>query len=321
MTRIAAVVGVGTVITLFTTATISASGASCPTQRVRQSIPRTAWGDPDLQGVWSAAESIGVPLDRPAELGTRNLLTEEEFRARLARFVEGASPDNIEATNFGIEPDVTRMTSHQASLVVDPADGRRPPRTAAAEARQPVRSSFSPGPFASVLDLGIYDRCIAVGTVPAAQPVNGIEIVQAPGYVGIRTEVIHDARVIPLDGRPHVGGAITSHAGDSRGRWEGNTLIVETTNLNGLTNLTGNGGERPTVQTKVTERYTLVNRDALWYEATLDDPGTWTRPWTMAFPRNRDPGYRLYEYACHEGNYSAANMLRASRAAETGPFK
>jgi hypothetical protein len=318
MTRIGVTVAVGIAMAVLAGTTVAASGPSCPTarQRMRQTIPRTPWGDPDLQGVWSAVELIAVPLDRPRELGTRNLLTEEEFRARLARFAEGASPDNIEATNFGIEPEINRMTSHQASLVVDPADGRRPPRTPAAEVRQPTRSSFSPGSFASFLDLGIYDRCIAVGPVPSAQPVNGVEIVQAPGYVAIRTEVIHDARVIPLDGRPHVNGAIASYAGDARGRWEGGTLVVETTNLNGRTNLTGNGGDRTTSQTKVVERYALAERDVLSYEATIDDPGTWTRPWTIAFPRKRDANYRLHEYACHEGNYSLANILSASRAAD-----
>ena len=323
MSRAAWAIVVAIATTVLARTTIAAVGPSCPVlaQALQRATPRTPWGDPDLQGVWSAIESIAVPLDRPAELGTRNQLTEEEFRARLMRFVESASPGNIEATNFGVEPDVSTTTSRQASLVVDPPNGRRPPRTPAAEARQPPRSSFSPGPFASVADLGTFDRCIAFGTVPAAMPFNGVEIVQAPGHVAIRAEVIHDARLIPLDGRRHVSAAIASYAGDSRGRWEGRTLVVETTNLNGGTNLTGNGGDRPTSQIKIIERYALTDRDVLWYEATIDDPGTWTRPWTIAFPRKRDATHRLHEYACHEGNYSVANMLRTSRAAETGASK
>jgi hypothetical protein len=282
-------------------------------------LPRTSWGDPDLQGVWSGAASLLVPLDRDPALGTRTELTEEEFRARLARF-KAASPDNIEATNFGVEPDLTPATSSQASLVVDPPNGRRPPRTPEAESRRPKRNSFVPGPFDSVADLGLFDRCIAFNTVPGASPVNGIEIVQAPGYVAIRTEVIHEARVIPLDGRAHGNAAITSYAGESRGRWEGRTLVVESTNFNGATSLTGDSAPL-TTRLSVVERYTLTDRDRLSYEATIDDPGTWTRPWTVGFPRQRDEHHPLHEYACHEGNYGLANILRASRAAETTTTK
>jgi len=169
-------------------------------------------------------------------------------------------------------------------------------------------------------DLGLFDRCVAFYTVPGVYPVNDIEIVQSPGYVAIRAEVIHEARVIPLDGGAHVNGTITSYAGDSRGRWEGRTLVVETTNLNGATGLTGDSAPL-TTQVTVIERYTLIDRDHLSYEATIDDPGTWMRPWTIAFPRQRDQSHGLYEYACHEGNYSLANVLRASRAAEAGASK
>ena len=275
-------------------------------------------GDPDLEGVWSGLEAIGVPIDRDPALGTRNVLTDEEYQGRRAKLLEGASPNNIEATNFGAESELVFTTSRQASLVVDPVDGRRPPRTAAAEAQPPARNSFSPGSFDSVADFGTFDRWIAFSTVPAAHPVNGLEIVQAPGYVAIRAEVIHEARVTPLDGRPHVGAGLRSYMGDSRGRWEGRTLVVETTNLNGGTNLQGNAGGRPTDQTTVTERFTRIDDNTLWYEATIDDPGTWTRPWTIAFPRKRQANGTVYEYACHEGNYGLANILRASRTAETG---
>jgi hypothetical protein len=297
-----------------------ASGAGCPVALgapVAQTTPRTSWGDPDLQGVWSGADSMAVPLDRAEELGSRNVLTEEEFRARRVKLVEGTSSSNIEATNFGAEPEIVQSTSRQASLIVDPPNGRRPPRVPAADPRAPSRTSFSPGIFASVADLGGLDRCIASGTVPTMQAFNGIEIVQAPGYVAIRTEVIHEARVISLDGRAHLGESIATYAGDSRGRWEGRTLVVETTNLNGRSNLSGNAGERPTTRTTVIERYSLTDRDLLRYEATIDDPGTWTRPWTIAFPRTRDSKNGLYEYACHEGNYSVRHILSASRAAES----
>jgi hypothetical protein len=301
-----------------TSVSILATGRNCSLAAgaaAGRSLARTPWGDPDLQGVWSGAASLLVPFDRDPALGTRNVVTEEEFRARVERQLKGASSSNIEATNFGIEPDLTPATSHQASLVVDPADGRRPARTTAAASRRPRRNSFVPGPFDSVSDLGLFDRCVAFYSVPGVYPVNDIEIVQAPGWVAIRAEVIHEARVIPLDGRAHVTAAMTSYAGDSRGRWEGRTLVVETTNLNGATGLTGDSAAL-TTRVTVVERYTLIDRDHLSYEATIDDPGTWTRPWTVAFPRQRDERHGLYEYACHEGNYSLANVLRASRAVD-----
>jgi hypothetical protein len=315
---------VGIVLTLVSSAAAS-TGPTCVTPGSPLSSatapPRTPWGDPDLQGVWSGAETSGVPVDRDLELGTRTVLTAAEFEARKARLLQEASPDNIEATNFGAESELAAMRSRQASLVVDPPNGRRPPRTAAAEARQPGRNSFSPGPFNSVADLGTYDRCIAFSTVPAAQPINGLEIVQGPGYVAIRTEVIHQARIVPLNGRPHLSAAITSYMGDSRGRWDGRTLVVETTNMNGGTNLTGNGGSRPTDRVTLTERFTLIDPNTLSYEATITDPGTWTSPWTVAFPRTRAPNDTLYEYACHEGNYGLSNILSASRAAEKSTVK
>jgi hypothetical protein len=298
--------------------TLADTGSSCPTSAralKRQTAPRTPWGDPDLQGVWSGTDSMAVPFDRDPALGTRNLLTEEEYRTRRAVLLENFARGGIEGTNFGAEPEIIHATSRQGSLVVDPANGRRPPRTPMADARPPARSSFSPGSFASVTDFGKLDRCISSGTVPPAQPGNGLEIVQGPGFVAIRTEWIHEARVIPLDGRAHVSGAIVTYAGDSRGRWEGRTLVVETTNFNGQSNLNGNAGERPTMQLRLIERYTLTD-DVLSYEATITDPATWTRPWTVAFPRKRDASDRVFEYACHEGNYGIANILRASRAAE-----
>jgi hypothetical protein len=315
----------GVAMMLLATSTTSAdTGPRCSrTARtsVAQAVPRTPWGDPDLQGVWSGVDSMAVPLERDAELATRNLLTEEEYQRRRAQLLDNASRNGIEATNFGAELEILRSASRQGSLVVDPPDGHRPARTSMADARSPWRSSFSRGSFSSFADLGKLDRCISSGTVPASQPGNGLEIVQAPGFVAIRSEWLHEARVIPLDGHAHVGGAIATYSGDSRGRWEGRTLVVETTNFNGQSNLFGNAGERPTTELKVIERYTLTDGDLLWYEATINDAATWSRPWTVAFPRQRDETHGLYEYACHEGNYSLANILRASRAAETGTSK
>jgi hypothetical protein len=145
---------------------------------------------------------------------------------------------------------------------------------------------------------------------------NGNEIVQGPGVVVIRNEMIHEARVVPLDGRPHLPAHVTSYMGDSRGHWEGNTLVVVTKNLNGMTGVGGNGGGRTSAKLTITERFTMLDKDTLQYMATIDDPGTWTRPWTLTFPWKREAVYGMFEYACHEGNYAMRNILSASRAAE-----
>lgn len=326
MTRILRTASFVVLALAYTCVDAGANGRICSRQaaaakeKENKTLPRTPWGDPDLQGVWSGTGSLDVPLDRDAALGQRNVLTTEEFEARRARLVKSASSDNIEATNFGLPSEAGRSTSPQASLVVDPPDGRRPRPVPAAESRRPRRNSFVPGVFESVADLGIFDRCISYSTVPGAFPVNPIEIVQAPGDVAIRAEIIHETRVIPLDGRSHVKAALTSYAGDSRGRWEGKTLVVETTNFNGKTSFTGDTAPL-TARLTIIERFTLIDPDHLSYEATFDDPETWTRPWTLAFPRKRDVSAGLLEYACHEGNYSLANILRASRAAESGTSK
>jgi hypothetical protein len=133
--------------------------------------------------------------------------------------------------------------------------------------------------------------------------------------------MIHEARVVPLDGRAHLAPGITSYMGDSRGHWEGNTLVVETKNLNGMTGVGGNGGGRTSTRLTITERFTQLDKDTLQYTATIDDPGTWTRPWTLSFPWKREPVYGMFEYACHEGNYAMRNMLSASRAAEKSGSK
>jgi hypothetical protein len=182
--------------------------------------------------------------------------------------------------------------------------------------RQPTFGSFSPGPFNSIDDLGMLDRCLAYAPVSVASPFNTLQIVQAPGYVALRSEVIHETRIVPLDGRSHVSPRLKMYGGDSRGRWEGRTLVVTTRNFNGVTSLQGNAGGRPSERLTVVERFTLVDSNTLLYEATYDDPETWTRPWTVRFPRKRDVSGAVYEYACHEGNYGVANILSAARATE-----
>ena len=184
-----------------------------------------------------------------------------------------------------------------------------------------VRSTYVlDHPFNSFNDLGPYDRCISRGPVGSVLPViynNGNQIIQTPGYVIVRIEMIHEVRVIPLDGRAHLPPSIRQWMGDSRGHWDGDTLVVETTNLNGRTGIRGNGNQMPmSTATRIVERLTRTGPDTIQYRMTVDDPRTWTRPWTITYPLRRDPAYGMFEYACHEGNYAMRNMLTASRAAD-----
>jgi hypothetical protein len=297
--------------------------------------PRTPWGDPDLQGIWPGTEMVGVPLQRPQQYGTRNVLTDEEFAVRVSQAQEvneSALADfdleTADTTNAGQVGSATSPPPHwlergkpsrQASLIVDPPDGRQPPLTPEAERRNAELRAAQKGrgPADSYTDRSLYDRCVTRGVLGSILPViynNGNEIVQAPGYVAIRNEMIHETRIVPLDGRKHLAPSIKSYMGDSRGRWEGNTLVVETTNLNGRNGVGGNGGGRTSENITLTERFTLLDTDTLQYQVTVDDPGTWTRPWTIAFPWKRDPSYQMFEYACHEGNYALRNILSAARA-------
>jgi hypothetical protein len=313
--------------------------------------PKTPWGDPDLQGFWPSVDMVGVPLQRPARFGTRNTLTEEEFQKRAQDIQQEEESLLAEIDVFTADVSTpcaircptsptphwqeTGKPSHQASLIVDPPDGRQPPlseegqkRQAQQQAEQRARRERLQGREADTyLDRSLYDRCITRGVLGSILPViynNGNEIVQGPGFVAIRNEMIHETRVVPLDGRPHLTPAIKSYMGDSRGWWEGATLVVETTNLNGRTGVGGNGGGQMSERAKLTERFTLRDANTLQYQATIDDPGTWSRPWTIAFPWKREPVYGMFEYACHEGNYAMRNILSGSRAAEkaaTAPVK
>jgi hypothetical protein len=212
--------------------------------------------------------------------------------------------------------------SRQASLVVEPGDGKLPPmtpeglqRSASTRNTYVVTSGFS-----GASDLGPYDRCISRGVLGSTFPViynNGNQILQLPGYVVIRYEMIHETRIIPLDGRSHVSPAIRSYMGDPRGRWEGNTLVVQTTNFNGRTGAQANGNLSMTSDAlELVERFTRTGPDTIQYQVTVNDPKTWTRPWAVAFPLRRDPDYKIFEYACHEGNHAMSNILSAARAEE-----
>ncbi len=295
--------------------------------------PKTPWGDPDLQGVWPG--NMGVPMERAAALGERTSLTDEEFAKRQDQARRQAQADAESTTASDSKPGIGPPSywtergkpTRQTSLIVDPPDGRLPPLTEAAQKYR--KEAKLPGEWKGAADswedLNIYYRCITRGLLGSVIPVvynNGNQIMQAPGYVVFRNEMIHESRVIPLDGRPHVGAAIRMYMGDSRGHWEGSTLVVETTNFTNKDAIGPNGAGYPgspgyhSDQLKVIERFTRTSAKTLDYRATVVDEKTWTKPWTILLQLERDDNYQVLEYACHEGNYAMSDILSGAREAE-----
>ena len=278
--------------------------------------PRTAWGHPDIEGIWTSDDMRGVPMSRPAQFGTRAHLTDEEFTARAKQRGTARAIDNARTGTFRNE-EGTRDFGY-TSMVIDPPDGRVPAITAAAQARRSPRDqgSFGLGPREKVQDFSLYDRCITRGAVGSIMPAvygNGARIVQTPDAVVISYEMVHDTRVIPLDGRPHVGAAIHQYMGDSRARWEGDTLIIESRNF---TDKTAVGGAKHSEGLRLVERLTRVDPEMIDYEIRVEDPATYAKPWTMRMTLTSQSGYEIYEYACHEGNNAMRNALTAERAYE-----
>ncbi len=291
---------------------------------------RTPWGDLDLQGEWTTEGEYGVPLERPAEFGTRAFLTDEEYAQRLAAVEERDERDlqnvdvlagRVEGANAPIPHWREYETdSRRTSLVIDPPNGRLPPRTPEA-APVPVQrcGSLQRGePCDSYVDYGFGVRCIVHGggfpdaMFPAVYNAN-FRIVQAPGVVAITYELIHDTRIIPIDSAPqgaHVSPAIRMYMGDARGHWEGSTLVVETTNLKA-------GTRGASTDLRLVERFRRVSKDLIDYQVTFVDPRTWTSPWTAALDMKARPDDAgVYEYACHEGNHGMRNMLSTARYLE-----
>ena len=302
-----------------------------PQPLVLTTVPKTPWGHPDLQGVWTTDAEIGVPLERPVELGNKAMLTEAEYRQR-ARDVEeeisgqqGRSHAAKSATSrrpcTGTK--AAKKISYRTSLIIDPPNGRIPPlHPGGGEAGREkgtelgfVGGSFGKGPYDGPEDLALTDRCITRGLPQTWFPSeynNGFQIVQSADTVTIWYERLHEARVIPLDGRPHLPAEVRQWLGDSRGRWEGNTLVVDVTNFGENTTF-----RKSSSTLHLIERYTRVDPETVRVEVTVDDPTTWTKPWTFAVTGKKDPAYwQIFEYACHEGNYGMRNMLSASRAEE-----
>jgi hypothetical protein len=286
--------------------------------------PKTAWGDPDLQGQWPTVTMIPLQRRLPGDAGKGG---KAKAGAKGPAVAQG--PQRPQDVNNA--PPTTQTT-----LIVDPPDGRIPALTAAgAKRRLEARDGKGiPAEWREEADapedMNLYYRCITrgvLGSILASSYNNGNQIMQTPGYVVIRHEMIHETRIIPLDGRAHVNDKIRTYMGDSRGHWEGNTLVVETTNMTDKTSVGSNGagyngeGGIHSDVLKLTERFTRTAANTLQYEAKLDDEKTWSKPWTIAFPMTEDPTYRMEEYACHEGNYAMENILTGHRLEEGAPKK
>ena len=285
--------------------------------------PRTSDGQPDLQGIWT--NGTLTPLERPPELAGKEFFTEKEAAEYEKQLLQQGNRDRRDGSS---DTDVARaynefwfdrgskvVQSRRTSLIVDPPDGKIPPLTADAQKRAAARAEARRlHPADGPEDLTLQVRCILW---PSAGPPmlpggynNNYQIVQGPGYVTILVEMIHDVRVIPLDGRPHLPQNIRQWRGDSRGHWEGNTLVVDTTNFTDRTNFRGSGESLHMI-----ERFTRTDPETLLYEFTVDDPMAFTKPWTAEIPMKKAAG-PVFEYACHEGNYGLEGILSGARVEE-----
>jgi hypothetical protein len=334
------------VVALSVTLWPAASWAQPSPQSDGASPPRTAWGDPDIGGVWN--NSTVTPLQRPVGQADKEFLTEEEAAEIEQRVVEGNARANAPSevrteplpvggaiggyNSFWLDRGTTVVPTRRTSLIVDPPNGRLPALTPAAERRRSsperlllkdVREGLAPADSYTQFDVG--DRCIWYRGVPSLPTAynNNYLIVQTPDVVAIVQEHIHDVRFIPLDGRAHIDQGIDQYAGDSRGHWEGDTLVVETTHFGSRAYLFLSGPDGPQGGTnwhlsgaqRVVERFTRVGPNTLDYQFTVADENTWTRPWSGSSPWTVGDG-PLSEYACHEGNYGLPNILAGSRMAE-----
>jgi hypothetical protein len=294
----------------------------------QERVPRTPWGDPDLQGIWT--NNTATPFERPRELAGRERLTDAEVAA-LEADDRKRSQQNNAASISGPEhwyEHYQGVRSQQTSLVVDPPDGSVPPLTSEAQTR-PVIGTVNRSEFSTWEDLSPWDRCITRGIPGSMLPTfynNNYQILQAPGYVVILYEMIHDARVIPVDGRAHLSEGLRQWMGDSRGHWEGETLVVEVANFTDKTPVHAVRGIASKVahsqDLRVTERFTRIGAHAIQYRATVADPKTFLQPWTIEIPMTSEGAPdRIFEYACHEGNYAVSHILSGSNAQRPGSTK
>jgi len=283
--------------------------------------PRTSWGVPDLQGVWDTRTM--TPLERPEQFSDQAFLTDEQAAEYERQTIERRNDDDLSHSvhaKFWLDWGTQLYADKRTSLIVDPPNGRVPPPTQEgqrrADARRAARSAR--GPADSSEDRTLWERCFTRGlpTVMLPAPYNGyVQILQTPDVVVIFTEMIHEARIVPMDGRPRLPAELRQWLGDSRGWWEDDTLVVETTNFTDRTIFRGSGDNLHMV-----ERFTRVDPDTLIYEFTVTDPQTWPQSWSVAFPITTAEGL-IYEYACHEGNHALRNMLSYARSEELGTAK
>ncbi len=333
------IAGLGALLSSAQVATNSTSATKALKQTWK--APRTSDGQPDLQGVW--ANNTATPLERPDELAGRAFLTDDEVAAMRKKATElyngggdaafgdtifktvwasvkgGTSGPHRKAANefdggtgdYSSEWIVAREWDNRTSLITDPPDGKLPPMTPEAQARRRAAAAAMSRPAAGPQDRGLQERCITYGSPQLTAGYQSYtQIQQTSDSVIIVTEMIHDARIIPLDGRPHIPSTIREWHGDSRGHWEGDTLVVDTTNYKPRSFMS-----QSTEKLHVTERFTRTGPDSLRYEITINDPGTWVRPWSLMIPLKRSP-HPIYEYGCHEGNSGLAGILAGARAEE-----
>jgi hypothetical protein len=282
----------------------------------RWQAPRTSWGHPSIEGVWTSDDMRSVPLNRPAEFGMRESLTAEEFRARASQD-EGARND---AANVGalLLHEYGVRTFGYTSLVIDPPDGQLPPLTEAGEAlaASRTRGTYGPGPFDSFEDFSLYDRCITRGPLGSILPAiygNGVRITQSPEHVTVASEMIHETRIIRLGDAPRLDDGLRQFVGSSRGYWDGDTLVVESGNFTDRASVSRVPNSR---ELKMTERFTRVDPEMVEYTATIEDPVTLTAPFTIRLMLTTQPNFTDYEYSCHEGNQAVRNSLSGERVYE-----
>lgn len=317
---------IGVVATLVVVPSISQTLLAQSRSTAKAAIPRTPDGKPDLQGAWSFANV--TPFERPSELGEKTTLTEAEAQALEEQAAarnkgdegrqRGTAADVGRAYNdFWYDRGTRAASTRQTSIVVDPPNGRVPAVTAEAQERASTRAAARKqrGPADGPEDRSLGERCIlGFNAGPPFAPSaynNNIQITQTKDYVVVMTEMVHDARIVPLDGRKHLPTSVRPWYGDSRGHWEGDTLVVETTNFSDK-NLYRNA----TPNLKLVEKFSRLDADTLIYEFTLNDPATWATPWTGRVPLEKLDGV-IYEYACHEGNLGMEGILKGTRAEES----
>jgi len=297
-------------------------------------IPRTPWGDPDIQGTYTNGNESGIPMERPAEFAGRRIedIKPEEM-ARLVAQREAQAKKTAQTIGGTSENDTGAGPSHwyensetnsRAWMISDPADGKIPAQTddarrraAAVRAARRGGDGYYVGPFDGPEDLTLYVRCITRGVPGSMMPAiygNSYEIVQGPGMVAIRYEMVHETRVIPLDGRPMLPAAQKAYMGDSRGHWEGDTLVVEAMNFLEKSAFGGASSALKTI-----ERFRPTSKNTIEWSITFADASTWVKPWTFGMRLTRDDEHPIFEYACHEGNEGLRGILSAARAAERAP--